>query len=118
MRVTEMAGNLEFVPEGCTFIVQPLDVAIMKSFKSHTRNQWKTENTNKAGDCDRIGLRDAVNIVSQAWESVDLLVIVNGFEAAFRPAPIDAGVQQALDEEEVDPGLEFVDIVDHEIVMD
>jgi hypothetical protein len=66
-------------------------------------------------------LRDVVNIVSQAWEAVDLLVIVNGFEAAFRPAPIDAGALQALDEEEgeeVDPGLEFVDIVDHEIVMD
>lgn len=39
--VTEMGGILNFVPPGCTSLAQPLDIAVMRSFKVKVRNRWK-----------------------------------------------------------------------------
>lgn len=121
MRVTEMGGILDFVPGGCTSLVQPLDVSVMKSFKSNVRKQWKNwkkDNSDENGQCERITLRNVANIVRDAWEAVNQQVVENGFEASFRPRQIDAGPLADIDEEEEQPGVEFVDVVEEEIIMD
>lgn len=79
-RVRDMRGSLDYVPAGCTSLVQPLDVAVMKSFKCHVRRQWKSwkkDHTDERGDCPHIGLRDVTNIIRDAWDGVDEDVIVN-----------------------------------------
>ena len=121
MQITELHGIIEFVPAGCTSLGQPLDVSVMKSFKSHARNEWKRwkkENTDNDGSCENIGLPSVVRIVSNAWNAVDREVIENGFECAFRPVEIDAGPVQVLgDDEDVEEneGLQFVDIEQDEL---
>lgn len=119
VRVTEDGGLLNFIPAGCTSLVQPLDLTVMRSFKCHTRNAWKTwkkENTDETGRCEPIGLRDVVGIVSSAWDAVIPEVIENGFEAAFRPGNVDAGPHPVAEDEDVDgPDLEFINLPDDEM---
>lgn len=109
MRVMNLAGILDFIPAGCTSLVQPLDLTVMKSLKNEMRKgwrRWKKDHTDNEGQCPRIELLDVVRIISEAWESVPVAVVVSGFEKAFRAAPIDAGPLPLLDEEE---GLDFID---------
>lgn len=118
MQVTELGGILQFVPAGCTSLGQPLDVAVMKSFKSYARKawkDWKKDNTDAQGACDKIRLSDVVHIVNNAWEAVNPQVIQNGFEAAFRPGHVDAGPQPVIDENAADDGIDFLDLLEDEV---
>lgn len=116
LRVTEEGGILDFVPAGCTSLAQPLDLTVMRSFKCHARNAWKTwkkENTDETGRCEPIGLRDVVGIVSTAWDIVNPEVIEHGFEAAFRPGNVDAGPHPAAEDDDgEDPDLQFINLPD------
>lgn len=111
-RVTTLGGILDFIPAGCTSLLQPLDLTVMKSFKSHMKVKWikwKKENTDDNGRCEQIGLRQVIGIISEAWDSVPAQVVVNGFETAFRVVPVDAGPLENIEEEEEEPGLRFLD---------
>ena len=121
-RVTMLGGILDFIPAGCTSLVQPLDLTVMKSFKNHLRNAWKNwkkDNTDDDGRCDRITLRQVVTIVGDAWAAVPAQVVENGFDVAFLGDArlIDAGSLEELDQEQ-EEGLEFAEIDRGDIEMD
>lgn len=66
--------DVVFVPAGCTSIVQPVDVGIVKQFKSRVRNDWEEwmrleherENT-RAGNIRQPSREDLMHWVGNSW---------------------------------------------------
>lgn len=126
VNVTGMMGTLDFIPAGCTCLSQPLDLTVMRSFKSNVRKQWKDwkkTNTNNEGGCRNIELHDVLNsMISVAWEAVPLETIQNGFRVMMRRADADqAGVDEnnnlaenADAADDADDGMEFNDFPDED----
>ena len=64
---------LENIPARCTSLVQPLDLTIMRGFKTLLRKywkQWKTEVTENDGTSPRIQLQNVLGLISRAWADV------------------------------------------------
>ena len=66
-------GGVQYVPGGCTSVVQPLDVLVMRSFQSRLRaiwKAWKVGHTDDDGNCDSITRQEVVRMISLAWEHI------------------------------------------------
>ena len=108
-------GVETFIPGRCTSLLQPLDLTVMRSFKSHLRavwKAWKIGHTDEAGNCDPISRQHVVRMISLAWERVNERTITNGWRiSGLIPGDDDqGGAGRAFEgnelEEEVD-GLHF-----------
>lgn len=114
--VVEENGRVDYIPAGCTSMVQPLDCTIMRAFKARTRNlwkEWKRENTDEEGRCPRIPWEEVLGIVSQAWGAIAPEAIVRAWGAAGLLDGDWPGIEDLLVGEnefaEDDDGLEFFD---------
>ncbi|GMG15482.1 unnamed protein product [Phytophthora fragariaefolia] len=79
----ECCTQVEFVPAGVTGIAQPMDISVMKAFKTHVTNaycQYHIDNPFPATPSEKRALMS--RIVGQAWEAIPSSVIVNGFVKA------------------------------------
>uniref|UniRef100_A0A914D9N8 DDE-1 domain-containing protein n=1 Tax=Acrobeloides nanus TaxID=290746 RepID=A0A914D9N8_9BILA len=78
--------KIAVIPTGMTKLLQPLDISVNKSFKSHLRNQWERwmVNNNKhtytrGGKMRHASLVDVCEWILEAWKAVTPECIRNGF---------------------------------------
>lgn len=81
--------RVEFLPSNSTSQLQPLDLGIIRSFKSHYRKQLVRKSLLfiDSGDLHdastaKINVLEALNLISAAWDSVDKNCIINVFNKA------------------------------------
>ena len=121
MAVMNLGGIIQFVPAGCTSLAQPLDIAVMYSFKSKVRRhwkRWKQDRTDINGQCDPINLPDVVSIISNAWNDVLPERPRRGFEVLMDGGEADEALGVPMDHAELiedennNDGVLFVDMPD------
>lgn len=82
------AATLAIIPGGLTKILQPLDLAVNKSFKSKIRKLWETwmveglHSYTKSGKMRKATYEDVASWVSLAWKDVSSKTVMSGFKAA------------------------------------
>ena len=76
------------IPCGTTKFLQPLDIAVNRSFKSRMRQHWEAWMTNgkhsftETGKMRRATLNDVCNWILDAWNAVPTSCILSGFYEA------------------------------------
>ena len=83
--IVEAGVLIDNIPARCTSLAQPLDLTIMRSFKSVLRSHWKNwkqANTDENGVCPRISLAEVLNLVSRAWADVPQESAARAFQVA------------------------------------
>lgn len=66
------------IPPGCTSELQPLDLGLNKPFKDRLKRKWLQ---NQAQNC-RIPLEKLLSWISDCWNSITTVSILNSFKAA------------------------------------
>ena len=87
--VVENHTKLAIIPGGLTKFLQPLDISVNKSFKSHLRNSWEIWMGNdemisitKGGNRRKATFATVCEWIVSAWEEVSVDTIKHGFEKA------------------------------------
>ena len=85
-------ADIDFIPGGCTSIVQPLDVLINKLFKEHLRKSFETwAHTEGIQESNRTKIKKNIRALSpallltwidQAWATIDSEIISKSFKVA------------------------------------
>lgn len=81
----KMKSKISIIPGGLTKLLQPLDIAVNKSFKDHLRAIWENwmvdgeHSFTKTGRMRRATYAEVSNWVLQAWSKVKVSSITNGF---------------------------------------
>ncbi len=92
--------DLEYIPPGCTFIVQPADVSWNAPFKQHMREAWKAwrqrDLRTPQGNLRPANRQDVINCVSQAWEAVSEEVVAYSFKATGLSVALDGSEDDIL----------------------
>lgn len=79
----ELATDVEFIPPGITGLAQPMDVAVMRTFKSKCRSMYVSHHmSNDFCKTATERRRLIVDIVVHAWGQIQESVIRNGFVKA------------------------------------
>ena len=83
--IVEAGVLIDNIPAGCTSLSQPLDLTIMRSFKTHMRRhwkEWKQQNTRADGSCDRITLQTVLRLIGHAWNDLRPASAAKAFQVA------------------------------------
>ena len=70
--------DVDFIPAGCTGLVQPCDVGINKPFKNHIQAKW-TEWLIGHDDFGGASRPEVVSWIVDAWESISSEIVCNSF---------------------------------------
>ncbi|GFX96975.1 pogo transposable element with KRAB [Trichonephila clavipes] len=103
--------ELSIIPGGLRKILQPLDISVNRSFKSHVRacwENWMSESLHtctKGGNMRRASYTEVAECVDKSWKSVKVSTIRSGF--------IKAGIvsesEEITDSEDSDAASELSD---------
>ncbi|KFM61528.1 Pogo transposable element with KRAB, partial [Stegodyphus mimosarum] len=80
-----IGAELSVIPGGLTKILQPLDISVNKSFKSHVRACWEIwmseglHTFTKGGNMRRASYTEVAEWVDKSWKSVKVSTIRSGF---------------------------------------
>ena len=83
--------SLDYVPPGCTSLVQPLDLSINKPFKDSLRKSFEdwlhTNGANEANTTKKKNLKSPTSAlllswIDKAWANIDNKMVVNSFKVA------------------------------------
>ena len=115
-KLKQQQTAVAIIPGGLTSQLQPLDISVNKSFKSHLKTLWKKWMTDgiksytKNGSPKRASYDEIAEWISKAWDSVTVETIKNGFRKTginfyhkddmLMPCSNDS--LQSIDEEESD----------------
>ena len=84
--------RLAIIPGGCTPHLQPLDIAVNRSFKARFRSKWKAWLASNSAAAPlyaerlrAMSLDELTRIINSAWREIDPQVIINGFRKAQIP---------------------------------
>ncbi len=89
--ITENGNYIDFVPAGCTSLVQPLDLVVNKPFKDHLRvlyEDWlenegiKEKNRTKQGYLKAPSDIKIMQWIREAWDKIDETLIIKSFKYA------------------------------------
>lgn len=81
-------AKLAVIPGGLTKKLQPLDVSVNRSFKSHVRSEWEKwmslglKQYTKSGNMKRASLSEVCRWVLKAWNAVTIQTVRSGFRKA------------------------------------
>jgi hypothetical protein len=82
-RMDELGVQLELIPAGCTWLLQPVDVGIGKPFKDRLRAKWWDWMSGPA-EADAIiqsPSRDEIQEwISEVWDSIPQDIVVNSWK--------------------------------------
>jgi hypothetical protein len=87
-RINEIGLSTAVIPGGCTKDLQPLDIGVNRSFKSHFRHLWDQWiqrpdlPCTATGKVRAINMHDIAELVRIAWDKVPTECIFNSFQAA------------------------------------
>ncbi|GFV51535.1 pogo transposable element with KRAB domain [Trichonephila clavipes] len=80
-----IGAELSVIPGGLTKILQPLDISVNRSFKSHVRACWENwmseglRTCTKGGNMRRASYTEVAEFVDKSWKSVKVSTIRSGF---------------------------------------
>ena len=107
------SATLAIIPDGLTKILQPLDLTMNKSFKSHVRKHWEnwmatgTHEYTKSGKRKKASYAEVAKWVSEAWKAVSPDVIKSGFSRAEIIHQIEEEINDDEDIHENGDSIEF-----------
>jgi len=81
-RMTALGVQLNHIPKGCTWLVQPIDVGIGKPFKERMRDRWwdwMIEPTQADGAVPKPSREDIQQWVHETWEAMPEEIIRNSW---------------------------------------
>lgn len=113
--VEDAPGFIELIPGRCTSLVQPLDLTIIRSFKSSMRNLWKAWKigaNDEDGRSERITRRTLLRIVGHAWERISPEAINIAWRTSGllpNQEPLMADNQEVIENDDDDEGILFLD---------
>lgn len=111
MLETLSSTRVEYVPPGLTGVSQPMDVAVMKSFKNQCSNLYVQKITQGYEFATASNKRKLIAaVVVEAWERISSDTIRNGF---LRAGLVSVGPRNQLGRFEVDPPHD-TDVIDEE----
>ena len=103
--LNEAGAHVAIIPGGLTCKLQPLDIAVNRSFKTFVRNEWNnwmqsdSHDFTASGRLKRATYSEVCKWIASAWEKVTSESICNGFRKA-GIALHDDGVPSDIDEPE------------------
>ena len=112
-------ADVVIIPGGCTSICQPMDKCINRPFKVAMREHWEKwmrqdRPTTAAGNLKQPTRQDAINWVSQAWDSIGTETIVKSFLVCGISNSLDGAQDDLVSDDIPDADLEAEEDVDAE----
>jgi hypothetical protein len=85
-KYVERESKLAVIPGGLTPKLQPLDIAVNRSFKTKLRAKWETWMLNQiheytaSGKIKRVSYKEICEWIVKSWDEVPLECVLNGFK--------------------------------------
>ena len=79
----ERSIKVAVIPGGCTPYLQPLDIAVNRSFKASLKRAWNALMQSRASANQCIDLDQLTRWISEIWRDLSPVIIKNGFRKAF-----------------------------------